>query len=68
MTSQKSRPTAGRVLLIATVGLIGAMMFVSQSAAASTYKVLYVFKTEAEGAAPKGNLVMDGAGNLYGTT
>ncbi len=68
MTSQKSRPTAGRVLLIVIVGLIGAMMFVSESAAASTYKVLYVFKTEAEGAAPKGNLVMDGAGNLYGTT
>jgi uncharacterized repeat protein (TIGR03803 family) len=36
--------------------------------AASTYKVLYNFKGGDDGIDPHGNLVLDAAGNLYGTT
>ncbi len=68
MASKKNRFTTSSVLAIATVELIVSVVFVSRDAAASTYKVLYTFKTEAEGEGPQGNLVMDGAGNLYGTT
>jgi uncharacterized repeat protein (TIGR03803 family) len=45
--------------------LIVTMLLASPAAAASTYKFLHAFRMAQS---PRGNLVLDAAGNLYGTT
>src|SRR5947207_1786728 len=51
------------------VSLIVAALVVAPGAwAASTYKILHVFRRHSGGQNPSGNLVSDAAGNLYGTT
>lgn len=66
MTGHKFRLNTATILSFATAILT--VTTVSVNAAASEYKVLYTFKATEEGAAPRGNLVMDASGNLYGTT
>jgi uncharacterized repeat protein (TIGR03803 family) len=44
------------------------LVLASGTAAGTTHKVLYQFKGGADGSTPKGPLVLDAAGNLYGTT
>ena len=51
------------------VSLIVAALVVAPGAwAASTFKILHVFRRSSGGRAPVGTLVSDAAGNLYGTT
>jgi hypothetical protein len=38
------------------------------AAAASSGKIIYSFASGADGAYPESDLIMDAAGNLYGTT
>lgn len=70
----RSKPQRTRVLAAgsrgATAGLalLFALSLVANPAAhAQTYTVLYNFTGGADGAIPSAGLVMDGAGNLYGT-
>src|SRR5947208_2651482 len=50
------------------VSIIVAALVVAPGAwAASTYKILHVFRRFSGGQVPVGNLVSDAAGNLYGT-
>lgn len=44
------------------------LMLMPAAWAGSKYKVLYEFKGGNDGIGPQGNLVLDGSGNLYGTT
>lgn len=44
------------------------LVLVPGSWAASQFKALYAFQGGTDGATPAGRLVLDGAGNLYGTT
>jgi len=44
------------------------LALVAQPALAQTFTVLYQFSGAPDGAAPNASLVVDGAGNLYGTT
>jgi uncharacterized repeat protein (TIGR03803 family) len=53
------------LVLAATLTLIGA---VGTTAGAQTFKVLYRFGPLPDGNSPVGGLLMDAAGNLYGTT
>src|SRR5438445_12484966 len=51
------------------VSLIVAALVVAPGAwAASTFKILHVFRRFSGGQVPAGNLVSDAAGNLYGIT
>ena len=45
-----------------------ALMLVPSLAQAQTFKVIHSFTGGGDGAGPFSNLVMDKAGNLYGTT
>ena len=64
MTNPGQRRTIALALLVVLALAIGA----TQSAQAQTYTVLYTFKGQPDGAIPYAGLLMDGAGNLYGTT
>lgn len=60
-----------RYLLLAFAALApaaGAAQSLAHPTVKVTEKVLYRFKGGADGAHPEGGVVMDGAGNLYGTT
>lgn len=60
--------TAANVALMVVVGLMPSLL-VTQSAQAQTFSVLYNFTNSPDGASPdSGGLVLDAAGNLYGTT
>jgi len=48
--------------------ILAILVLASGTAAGTTHKVLYQFKGGADGSTPKGPLVLDAAGNLYGTT
>jgi uncharacterized repeat protein (TIGR03803 family) len=52
---------------VATVMLIVTLVLASRAAAASNYKILYVFNNASVGPSNFG-LILDAAGNLYGTT
>ena len=47
---------------------LAAMMMVSSSTQAQTFKSLYSFADSPDGAAPYGGVIKDKSGNLYGTT
>jgi uncharacterized repeat protein (TIGR03803 family) len=53
---------------LTTVTLILIVTLVLATSAAGDYKILYQFKNAKYGATPTGNLTLDAAGNLYGTT
>ena len=55
-----------RDLVAMTVVLIGAVILATNAAA--EYKILYQFKMPRYGANPTGDLIVDAAGDLYGTT
>jgi hypothetical protein len=48
--------------------ILAILVLASGTAAGTTHKVPYQFKGGADGSTPKGPLVLDAAGNLYGTT
>lgn len=52
---------------MATVWVI-LMVAACHVAHAQTYSILHSFQCSPDGAAPLGNLIADGAGNIYGTT
>jgi uncharacterized repeat protein (TIGR03803 family) len=63
------RPAARRVWLLTLAALLGLAAAVAAPAAAQTFKVLHSFAGyPKDGGAPLGGLLMDSAGNLYGTT
>jgi uncharacterized repeat protein (TIGR03803 family) len=72
MTSTRQHQTSilrivGRAALALAVVLASAV-FATQSAQAQTYNLLHSFTGGADGATPDAGLVLDAAGNLYGTT
>jgi uncharacterized repeat protein (TIGR03803 family) len=64
------RPKPRLSALIKLIGFVTLTLMVASSAwaAASKYKVLYAFKSGSDGNYPSSALVLDIAGNLYGTT
>jgi hypothetical protein len=63
MQRRKSLAILGAALLVAIVSLI-----VVSNAEASTFKILYRFTGGADGDEPIAGLIVDAAGNLYGTS
>ena len=63
--SQSKRLIPGMVL---TFTLAVALVFAPQPTQAQTFTVLYTFTGGADGGSPYAGVVLDGAGNLYGTT
>lgn len=59
---------ASKVLAVAAVTLIMALILVPGAWAASGYKVLYKFTGGSDGSQPSAGLILDPSGNLYGTT
>jgi uncharacterized repeat protein (TIGR03803 family) len=51
-----------------TIALALAIVAAAQSAPAQTYKILHKFTGGADGSEPRGSVLGDAAGNLYGTT
>ena len=64
------RPTQRTSALPTLIALIAMILMLpsTRAWAASEYKVLYAFKGGNDGNYPSGALVLDTAGNLYGTT
>jgi len=63
------RQEKSRFIASVAVSLIVAALVVAPGAwAASTFKILHVFRRSSGGQGPRGTLVSDAAGNLYGTT
>lgn len=61
--------TLTRRLAAVLIALFGAILFlISQAAYAQKFKVIYTFKGSPDGGNPEAGLVLDAAGNLYGTT
>jgi uncharacterized repeat protein (TIGR03803 family) len=54
-------------LFLLSAALVSACMLVP-FAAAQTFSVLYTFTGGADGGAPRGGVVLDSSGNIYGTT
>jgi uncharacterized repeat protein (TIGR03803 family) len=57
-----------RATLLMVVGALGLGMVTSQWTQAQVFTVLYNFQGPPDGALPRGALIRDAAGNLYGTT
>ena len=53
---------------IVAFGILCAVLLLGEATQAQTFTVLHDFTGGAGGAFPKGNLAMDGGGNIYGTT
>lgn len=74
MKSSSSVPRSGpglpRMLLRITVAAITSMLalIANEAAQAQTFNVLYTFTNVSDGDQPGGRLLLDPAGNLYGTT
>jgi len=68
MKSNKFWAAAGRVLAAATVMIIVTLMLAPGAWAANTYKILYSFTGGTDGGGSDAGLILDAAGNLYGTT
>jgi len=62
-----ARPQTNRSLILGAVLMIG-LMSAARFAQAQAFSVLYTFTGGADGGAPYAGLVLDAAGNLYGTT
>jgi uncharacterized repeat protein (TIGR03803 family) len=58
------QPANALVLLL----LLASMFSVTQAASAQTFHLLYQFKSGNDGSQPYASLILDGQGNLYGTT
>ena len=56
---------AGISRVLIAIVIVGMM---TTGATAQTEKILYSFTGGSDGGAPQGGLVLDGKGNLYGTT
>jgi uncharacterized repeat protein (TIGR03803 family) len=65
MSPKRTTRRTGALALIAVFGLA---IVASPSAEGQTFKVLYRFGPYPDGNSPLGGLLMDAAGNLYGTT
>jgi len=72
MKHNKFWAAVGKTLAAVTVMLVVTLMLVSGAGAASKYKVLHRFNEygyqHPDGTSPYGGLILDAAGNLYGTT
>jgi uncharacterized repeat protein (TIGR03803 family) len=62
------RPTLRKFILVKFIVVVITLLVTLNAWAASKYKVLYAFKGGNDGNYPTGALVLDTAGNLYGTT
>ncbi len=60
--------TAQRALAALIVALSATLILAPAARAADTFKILHQFKSGQDGSQPNNTLVMDSAGNLYGTT
>ena len=66
-----SRPTITTVAVLTLLPLISLCLFVSLTARpvqAQTFKVIHSFTGGGDGTIPNGALIMDNAGNIFGTT
>lgn len=68
MKSNKFWAAAGKTLAVVAATLLVTISLAPGAWAAGKYKVLYKFTGAPDGARPNGGLVLDEAGNLYGTT
>jgi hypothetical protein len=59
------KPRAGIIALTSVLTLV---VIATEAAQAQTYTVLYKFTGGSDGYGPAAGLIMDPAGNLYGTT
>ena len=66
MKSNQFWTTMSKALTAVTVLTI--VTLILAISAAAEYKILHEFRMAKDGANPSGNLIMDAAGNLYGTT
>ena len=62
------RPSSRRLILLNLIAVVIIFLATSDAWAAGKYKVLHAFKGGKDGNYPSGALILDPAGNLYGTT
>jgi uncharacterized repeat protein (TIGR03803 family) len=65
---QNFRSALATTTMLAVLTFALALTLAPQSASAQTYKVLYNFTGQSDGASPEAGVTLDAAGNLYGTT
>ena len=63
-----ARQPLAKPQLIALIGLATFVTASSPAGAQTTFSTLYSFQGSPDGASPEAGMVMDAAGNLYGTT
>ena len=68
MTKKKFWVASGKVVAVATAIVVVSLMSVPRAGAATQFKTLHRFTGGADGGNPHAGLIVDQAGNLYGTT
>src|SRR5258706_7454757 len=67
MTAKRHEPPLYLFSLLKSAILLLGLAFTSQAAAAQTFSVLYSFNGSGDGRLPVSPVILDGAGNVYGT-